>query len=209
MLRFRCNACDKKLKTDERLAGMTLICPRCGEKVAVPASAPTMAPVSTADGELNDSDIGESFHFSNLKEPNELMDMTPMVDAVFLLLLFFMVTASFSMQKSIQVPAPDPTEAAMQDRTIEEIEADSDYIIIRIDRDNTVWVEDRVAPSRHELLSQLREARERGGERPPNSLMVVASGDAAHEKVVMALDAGSAVGMENVRLAPIDADDFF
>ena len=39
--------------------------------------------------------------------------------------------------------------------------------------------------------------------------MVVASGDAAHEKVVMALDAGSAVGMENVRLAPIDADDFF
>jgi hypothetical protein len=39
--------------------------------------------------------------------------------------------------------------------------------------------------------------------------MVVASGDATHETVVMALDAGSAVGMENVRLAPVDADDFF
>jgi biopolymer transport protein ExbD len=203
MLRFRCQACNKKLKTDERLAGVTLKCPRCGADVAVPEPITSTTPAMAGAGDEN------SFRFSNLKEPNELMDMTPMVDAVFLLLLFFMVTASFSLQKSIQVPAPDPTEAAQQDRTIEEIEADNDYVIVRIDRENTVWVEDRVAPSRHELLSQLREARQRGGERPPSSLMVVASGDAAHETVVMALDAGSAVGMENVRLAPIDADDFF
>jgi hypothetical protein len=33
------------------------------------------------------------------------MDMTPMVDVTFLLLIFFMVTASFSVQKSIQRPA--------------------------------------------------------------------------------------------------------
>lgn len=204
MLRFRCNACNKKLKTDKRLAGATLKCPRCGEEIAVPAPETSTAPSAVAG-----SDVDENFQFSNRGEPEELMDMTPMVDAVFLLLLFFMVTAAFSLQKSIQVPAPDPTEAAKQDRTIEEIEADNDYVIVRIDRDNTVWVEDRVAPSRHELLSQLREARQRGGERPPGSLMVVASGDATHETVVMALDAGSAVGMENVRLAPVDADDFF
>jgi biopolymer transport protein ExbD len=201
MLRFRCNACNKKLKTDERLAGATLKCPRCGEEVNVPVPQSSSAWAA--------ADVDDGFEFSNRGEPEELMDMTPMVDAVFLLLLFFMVTAAFSLQKSIQVPAPDPTEAAKQDRTIEEIEADKYYVIVRIDRDNTVWVEDRVAPSRHELLSQLREARDRGGERPPGSLMVVASGDATHEMVVMALDAGSAVGMENVRLAPVDADDLF
>jgi biopolymer transport protein ExbD len=32
------------------------------------------------------------------------LDITPMVDVTFLLLIFFMVTASFSLQKSIQVP---------------------------------------------------------------------------------------------------------
>tara|TARA_R110002111_G_scaffold250210_1_gene314412 strand:+ start:132 stop:608 length:477 start_codon:yes stop_codon:yes gene_type:complete len=32
------------------------------------------------------------------------MDMTPMVDVTFLLLIFFMVTAAFSLQKSIEMP---------------------------------------------------------------------------------------------------------
>ena len=36
--------------------------------------------------------------------PEEEMDMTPMVDVTFLLLIFFMVTAAFSLQKSIEMP---------------------------------------------------------------------------------------------------------
>ena len=35
------------------------------------------------------------------------LDMTPMCDVTFLLLIFFMVTAAFAMQKSFEVPAPD------------------------------------------------------------------------------------------------------
>ena len=41
----------------------------------------------------------------------------------------------------------------------------------------------------------------------PAKLLVLASGDAVHHRVVAALDAGSAVGMEEVRLATVD-DDF-
>ena len=36
--------------------------------------------------------------------PRDELDMTPMVDVTFLLLIFFMVTASFSLQKSLPVP---------------------------------------------------------------------------------------------------------
>jgi len=36
----------------------------------------------------------------------------------------------------------------------------------------------------------------------------LASGECRHETVVMALDAGNAVGMENVRLATRDEEDF-
>ncbi len=37
-------------------------------------------------------------------------DMTPMVDVTFLLLIFFMVTAAFTMQSAIVVPKPSPPE---------------------------------------------------------------------------------------------------
>ncbi len=45
----------------------------------------------------------EETHRREKREPEEL-DMTPMVDVTFLLLIFFMVTASFSLQKSIEMP---------------------------------------------------------------------------------------------------------
>ena len=46
------------------------------------------------------------------KREEEEMDMTPMVDVTFLLLIFFMVTAAFSVQKVIEVPAPQEQEAS-------------------------------------------------------------------------------------------------
>lgn len=135
------------------------------------------------------------------------MDMTPMVDVTFLLLIFFMVTAAYSLQKSLEMPSPDRKEEAAEARTIEELEADSDYVIVRIARDNTVWVNDMEAPSQQEVVARLREARNATpGSRGPTSLLVLADPDAKHETVVMVLDAGNAVGMENIRLACIEED---
>ena len=88
--------------------------------------------------------------------------MTAMVDVTFLLLMFFMITAAFALQKSIEVPPSDDAMAA-QARTVEEFEEDS--MIVRIDGDNVFWVsspswtEERQAPSAQEMLVQLREAR--------------------------------------------------
>ncbi|MCS7238114.1 MAG: biopolymer transporter ExbD [Thermoguttaceae bacterium] len=135
------------------------------------------------------------------------MDMTPMVDVTFLLLIFFMVTAAYSLQKSLEMPSPDRQEEAAEARTIEELETDSDYIIVRIARDNTVWVNDVEAPSQQEVLARLREARNATpGSRGPSNLLVLADPEAKHETVVMVLDAGNAVGMENIRLACVEED---
>jgi len=155
-------------------------------------------------------DETEPVRFSTEREPDEGMDMTPMVDITFLLLIFFMVTAAFSLQKSIEIPSPDQQESAAQARTIEEIEEDDDCVIIRVDSDNTIWVDDSEAPSVQELLVKLRQAREGppgSGSRGPSTALVLADGDARHETVVTALDAANAVSMENVRLATIDEDD--
>ncbi len=135
------------------------------------------------------------------------LDMTPMVDVTFLLLIFFMVTAAFSLQKSIEAPTPDPQDRATQSPTLEELEENDDYIIVHIDRDNTLWVNDNEALSEQDLLVKLREAKQgaSGLAGPgPTSLLVLAHGDCRHETVVRALDAGNAAGMENVRLATED-----
>jgi len=131
-----------------------------------------------------------------------------MVDVTFLLLIFFMVTAAYSLQKSIEVPAPEPDEQTQQARTLREIETDDDYIIVHVYRDNTIWVAGRQAPSEQELLLRLRERMDEGG-RKRSKLLVLADPEARHETVVRALDAGSAVGIESLRLATADESDLY
>ena len=238
-IHFHCSNCDHGLATGSRHAGAKVKCPECGTILVVPAtsehppgdeqqttdpedqqwedaSEPPAAETDSQqldelDDELDDEVDDESVRFSGNRITDDGLDMTPMVDVTFLLLIFFMVTAAFSLQKSIEMPPPDQTESAAQSRTLEEIEEDDDYVIIEIHGDNTVWVNEREAPSRQEVLSILREAREGvagSSSRGPSSLLVMADGNALHETVVMALDAGSAVGMENVRLATVDEDAF-
>ena len=165
------------------------------------------------DNEAVDMDVAQgiapvTFRSDGVSGRDDL-DMTPMVDITFLLLIFFMVTAAFSLQKSLEVPAPDQKEESAKVQTLEELEEDDDYVIVRIESDNTIWVNDSEAPSEQELLIKLREAREPlpGTDSVgASSLLVLADGDCRHERVVMVLDAGNAVGMENVRLAT--ADDY-
>ena len=156
--------------------------------------------------EPNDND--EPFDISRFQDDDDEhreLDMTPMVDVTFLLLIFFMVTAAFGLQKSLEAPVSAKEEAAAQ--TIEDIEEDDDTVIVRIYPDDAIFVEDREARGEQELLVQLREARSNGAG-GPSTLLVMADRDCRHETVVMALDAGTAVGMENVRLATVDADEF-
>jgi biopolymer transport protein ExbD len=138
------------------------------------------------------------------------MDMTPMVDVTFLLLIFFMITAAFALQKSLEVPPVDEESAASQ--TVEDLEKDS--IVVRVDGDNVFWIgspmwtEEQRAPSVVDMRSKVREARKGGGSGPgPAKMLVQANGDATHEHVVAALDAGSAVGMEDIRLMSYEDGD--
>jgi biopolymer transport protein ExbD len=135
------------------------------------------------------------------------MDMTPMVDVTFLLLIFFMVTAAFTLQKSIQVPKPNPDDPSTQVQ--EEEEDDSDRVTVQVDAFNpyhviTVdWEEE--APSVQDLFRFLRLARDGDSTgKQPTTLLVEANGESFHEKVVAALDAGSETGFEEVLLATVE-----
>ncbi|MDX1948759.1 MAG: biopolymer transporter ExbD [Pirellulaceae bacterium] len=142
------------------------------------------------------------------------MDMTPMVDVTFLLLIFFMVTASFTMQKSLNVPKPESDEPSTAAQSIQDFQENPDYVVVRIDSYNTyhlsaaAWDDEVEAPSELELLVKLRQARagdSRG--RVPTKMLVIASGGSTHERVVTAIDAGNDVGMEEVQLLTVEDDD--
>lgn len=139
------------------------------------------------------------------------MDMTPMVDVTFLLLIFFMVTASFALQKSKQLPKPEPKEEGAQSRSFQELEDNPDYITVHIDGSGAYRVVtadwDRDAFSESEMLRNLREARQGvAGGKVPTRLMVRADGEVINDKVVAALDAASAVGMEDIQLLTVEED---
>ena len=210
VIRFECENCGRKLAVKDQRAGAVFACPKCGHKATVPAAVAgkeqRSAPV--AAGRQEESEI-EPVRFAPKRESEDELDMTPMVDVTFLLLIFFMVTAAFTLQKSIEMPPPDQQETAEQSTDREELE--DNCIIVRIDKDNTLWVDDREATGEPDLLAKLREARGEtllGGSSGPGSLLVKADRECLHETVVMALDAGNAVGMDNVRLASVDEDDF-
>ena len=178
--------------------------PRQAPRAGVPA------PGATAEGsDLVADEAPVQFRLEQNSNEAE-MDMTPMVDVTFLLLIFFMVTATFRMQKSFEVPTPEQEQAS--ERPLQEIEDDPDYVIVRVDEFNTffvsaaLWDEEKEAPSHQDLLVRLRQARGAGAGSGAMRMLVMASGAARHDKVVTALDAGSAVGMADVKLVTLEEE---
>ena len=92
------------------------------------------------------------------------------------------------------------------------MEDDPDYITVHVDEFGTYRVVtidwDREAFSEAELLRLLKEAHAGNtAGKIPAHLLVRASGEAAHEKVVAALDSGTAVGMEDIQLITVEDED--
>ena len=160
-----------------------------------------------------DEDVSDDEEFTLPKKNRDEseMDMTPMVDVTFLLLIFFMVTAAFSLQKSLEVPTPKedrPSTTTVQEKPPEE---DPDFVTVYVDENNTFHVQtvdwEKEAPTRIELITQLRDARngDSSGNKP-TKMLVKANEESLHDAVVTALDAGRRVGMEQVQLMTVEGE---
>jgi len=144
-----------------------------------------------------DDDSEEEFQILRPAGDESEMDMTPMVDVTFLLLIFFMITASFSLQKSMQTEAPEPEEeGAAQTLTIQDIEEAS--IIVTIDAEDNIAVDDAPVTSLGQLVEVLTSRMFE--QTPPRSDMLIeADYGATHGAVVAVTDAGMEAGMQSIR----------
>jgi biopolymer transport protein ExbD len=131
--------------------------------------------------------------------PEDLIDMTAMVDIVFFLLIFFMVTSLQALEAVMNMPTPQSADGgAASSRSVADLENDPNYITVRIEDDDSIWVEDTQVFNDQELARRLRAARrESEGSR---SLLVIGDADASHGAAVRVFDAGAGAGVNGISL---------
>ena len=142
---------------------------------------------------IEDEDEEEEFGLRRAQTEFEEMDLTPMVDVTFLLLIFFMITASFTMQKAIAFPPPSPDEegASVQPKQLEDFK--DDCVIVEIHEDNSISIDDERIPLDANLAAMLAS-------KGKNEMLIDAHENSLHETVVKVVDAGNEVQMQRIRL---------
>ncbi|MBX3423618.1 MAG: biopolymer transporter ExbD [Pirellulaceae bacterium] len=138
------------------------------------------------------------------------MDMTPMVDVTFLLLIFFMITASFVVQKSIQRPAEREQQASLNSQP--QVDDDQDSVRVQVDEFNAYNVVygsvDTAASSKQDLIVVLNRAH--GSAAPgaqASKLIIEAHENCIHAAVIAALDAGREAQFENFQVLTVEQFD--
>jgi biopolymer transport protein ExbD len=201
-MRFKCKLCGKTLVAPPKLKGRKLKCPYCRAEVTVPA-ADDASTLEEAVEARNTSTAGEDepptdsplLLFPPKEDHGDLIDMTAMVDIVFFLLIFFMVTSMAPLEAVINLPTPESSAASSNVQAVPDIAEDPSYVVVTIDADDAVWVEDEEALSEQDLRAKLRAAL-REDER--EGMLIKGAGDATHGKFVMVLDAGADAGVKEL-----------
>jgi biopolymer transport protein ExbD len=143
--------------------------------------------------------------------PHDHVDMTPMVDITFLLLIFFMSTANFTLQKSLEVPVQKQQKAST--RAVQVANDDvQDSVTVQVDEFNAYLVlmpdgTDREASSKQDLMVALEDAASSAATGPPEKLVIEAHRDSAHKAVVAALDAGREKNFMKFQVSVVDDFD--
>ena len=130
-------------------------------------------------------------------ETVEELDLAAMVDVAFQLVLFFLVTATTVLYKSLEVPKPNPENnppaAAAQGRSKTLDDLKDDFILVEIDPAGAVKIDrEPVAAELPALAERLRAARERTGRK---SMLLSADFSTPHKSAVLAYDAANEIGL--------------
>ena len=115
------------------------------------------------------------------------IDLTPMLDVVFIMLIFFIVVASFIKEAGVEVNRPDDNQPDNPE--------DSTSILVEVASDNQIWMENRrvdiraVRANIQRLLAEDPEAPVTiKGEKGAEAGIVVDVADAARESGVAAVN---------------------
>ena len=122
------------------------------------------------------------------EDEGEEINLTPMLDVVFIMLIFFIVTATFIKEAGIQVDRPDTVTAEFQEDA---------SILIAISSNDEIWIDRKEREPRavRGIIERLHS------ENPKGSIVIQADEDSTHEMLVIVLEAAKAAGVKNVAIA--------
>jgi biopolymer transport protein ExbD len=122
------------------------------------------------------------------EEEDAAIDMTPMLDIVFIMLIFFIVTTVFVKEAGIEVNKPDASRAVLHKNA---------NIFVAITEDGGVWLDkrevavDSVRANIEKLLV----------EQPTDYVIIQADIKAKHGVVVKVMDQIKAAGVDRISVA--------
>jgi biopolymer transport protein ExbD len=130
-------------------------------------------------------------HQANLSvddEDNEI-NLTPMLDVVFIMLIFFIVTASFIKEAGIDVNRPDAP--------LSEVPPEESNILIQISANNEILIDRRSIDPR-----AVRANIERlHAENPNGSVVIQPSKKSSNKMLIIVMDASRQAGVYGISIA--------
>jgi biopolymer transport protein ExbD len=124
-------------------------------------------------------------------EEESEINLTPMLDVVFIMLIFFIVTAVFVKDPGVEVERPFANTA---------IQAGAGSIYVAITPDDEIWIDRNVVD-----VNEVRYVIERmHNESPEAGVVIQADASARNELVIRVMDASKAAGVTDVIISAGD-----
>ncbi len=122
------------------------------------------------------------------EDEDQEINITPMLDVVFIMLIFFIVTASFVKESGIEVDRPSAVTSVVKEKG---------NILIAITETGQVWIDRRMVDPR-----AIRANIERlHAENPQGSVVIQADKKSTTEMLIQVMDAARQAGVYNVSIA--------
>lgn len=116
------------------------------------------------------------------------IDLTPMLDVVFILLIFFIVTASFTQDTGVEINAPAASTASAQENSA---------IRVAIDTHGQVWINRQPV----DVRSVRAHLARRRAESPKAALVIEADRDSKNGVLVEVMNAARRAGLSQIAVS--------
>lgn len=126
------------------------------------------------------------------EEENEEINMTPMLDVVFIMLIFFIVTAIFVKEAGIDVNRPEAATAVQKERA---------NILVAISDKGEIWINKRQVDVRA-VQANIERLH---AENPQGSVVIQADKKATTDTLIKVMDAARSAGVFDVSIAAQEA----
>lgn len=126
------------------------------------------------------------------QEEAEEINMTPMLDVVFILLIFFIVTASFVKEAGIEVNRPEAATAVKKERA---------NILVAISDQGEIWINKR----RVDVRAVQANIERLKAENPQGTVVIQADKKATTDVLIKVMDSARAAGVFDVSIAAQEA----